>query len=642
MNLDLTTWSLSNTSTANTFKLQGSNDNISWNDLSVTMSSIVATGVLVMPNTLAVGSKFKYYRILGVAGVSYYGGVTEVKFTFSSPINSSSFNKPVCVNDTDADGINNHLDLDSDGDGCSDAIEAGSSTTATSTTVYPTGTDTNTNGLLNDYEGTTAGTVNYTSTYTNYALSTSFNVCTDTDGDGIGDLVDLDDDNDGVLDTDEFNCSATMMSKTGVTVSSTVTWGGTLANILDGAEALAAYTTTTHLNQTILQFDLPAAKVLSLIELSSQAAAFPLGSTGTYNIEGWNGTTWSVIAANQVFGTSIPITATSNSYKFNMPDNYTAYSKYRIFGTSVSGTIGGWVQEAYFNERTCNSDVDGDGIPNSLELDSDNDGCADAIEAGSSTTATSTTVYPTGTDANTNGLLNNYEGTTAGSINYLNKYTPYATSASINACLDTDTDGILDVNDIDDDNDGVLDDVECPFNINASTLSYNPINFNVVNGASNIQTFGAAFNALVVNVRTLDNSFNVKINGGDLSTPSEFQFFEPDGAPANFDLEFEDGTMHPSVWGVVGTQTAPLIRVIIDNTGKVSVYGAKTSGGPLFKMRPRNGSFNTVSLNKFTPNTFQIGQVVIGQTYITGDFGVVTTVNVCSDTDGDGSPDYLD
>ena len=105
--------------------------------------------------------------------------------------------------DTDGDGIPNRLDLDSDGDGCSDAIEASSSRTATSTSVYPTGTDVNTNGLLNNYEGTTAGSINYTSTYTKYSLDKTTNLCTDTDGDGVPDFFDLDNDNDGVLDAVE-------------------------------------------------------------------------------------------------------------------------------------------------------------------------------------------------------------------------------------------------------------------------------------------------------------------------------------------------------------------------------------------------------------------------------------------------------
>jgi hypothetical protein len=144
---------------------------------------------------------------------------------------ASAFPKATCVSDSDGDGIPNQLDLDSDNDGCSDAKEAGSSTTATSTSVYPTGTDTNTNGLLNNYESATAGTVNYLSTYTNYALSNTINACTDTDGDGVTDLIDTDDDNDGILDTFECLYSNEVFPKTGGNTNTLAGWtvGGTYA-----------------------------------------------------------------------------------------------------------------------------------------------------------------------------------------------------------------------------------------------------------------------------------------------------------------------------------------------------------------------------------------------------------------------------
>jgi len=45
--------------------------------------------------------------------------------------------------------------------------------------------------------------INYASTYAAYALITTINACTDTDGDGITNLKDIDDDNDGVLDAVE-------------------------------------------------------------------------------------------------------------------------------------------------------------------------------------------------------------------------------------------------------------------------------------------------------------------------------------------------------------------------------------------------------------------------------------------------------
>ncbi|KAI9549364.1 hypothetical protein GHT06_003730 [Daphnia sinensis] len=75
-----------------------------------------------------------------------------------------------------------------------------------------------------------------------------------------------------------------------------------------------------------------------------------------------------------------------------------------------------------FPKPNCTSDADGDGKLNHQDLDSDGDGCLDAVEAG---------VLPR---TNVSGIV-----------------------------PDTDNDGISDVIDIDDDNDGVLDSEECNF-----------------------------------------------------------------------------------------------------------------------------------------------------------------------------------
>ena len=129
------------------------------------------------------------------------------------------------VCDTDNDGIPNQFDLDSDGDGCPDAKEAGVTgtlrngdvkngtnggvVTLTISTVGAIAGLANSygaNGLADALETVSeSGIINYTSTYTNYALSSAANICAglDTDGDGIVDVVDLDDDNDGVLDAVE-------------------------------------------------------------------------------------------------------------------------------------------------------------------------------------------------------------------------------------------------------------------------------------------------------------------------------------------------------------------------------------------------------------------------------------------------------
>ena len=111
------------------------------------------------------------------------------------------------LQDTDNDGVPNQLDLDSDGDGCSDAVEAGTTYISTSgvsssakltTSVIPA--PYGANGFANGLETSTeSGKYTGTYTYTN-ATNSSINGCTDTDSDGLGDLLDIDDDNDGILD----------------------------------------------------------------------------------------------------------------------------------------------------------------------------------------------------------------------------------------------------------------------------------------------------------------------------------------------------------------------------------------------------------------------------------------------------------
>jgi hypothetical protein len=114
------------------------------------------------------------------------------------------------------------LDLDSDGDGCPDAKEASVTGTLTTGTVVnltsPTGTATTaTTGVANaiatgsygangfaDALETTTESGNYSGIYNyDYAISKVLNACSDTDNDGITDLIDIDDDNDGILDAVE-------------------------------------------------------------------------------------------------------------------------------------------------------------------------------------------------------------------------------------------------------------------------------------------------------------------------------------------------------------------------------------------------------------------------------------------------------
>ena len=176
-------------------------------------TNITANGTVSLTNSnkfiVTTGAgKYKYYRIYGFIEANILTGIAS-EFYFdinNATYQASNYPKADCSNDTDGDGILNHLDLDSDNDGCSDAIEAGVTTDATANFKYTfisPSNDSNNNGLIDLKESATAGVINYTSSYDPFAISANLAACKDTDGDGVSDNVDLDDDNDGILDAVE-------------------------------------------------------------------------------------------------------------------------------------------------------------------------------------------------------------------------------------------------------------------------------------------------------------------------------------------------------------------------------------------------------------------------------------------------------
>ena len=139
---------------------------------------------------------------------------------------------------------------------------------------------------------------------------------------------------------------------------------------------------------------------------------------------------------------------------------------------------------------------------------------------------------------------------------------------------------------------------------------------------SNVITFTqpATNNGFVFDITYLDNSFNMTINGTNLAT-SEIEFQSGTNNPG-INIRFADGTLYGptlQIYSVNGTLAAPAIRVIISNTGVISMFGSKTSGGPLFPLELFNGnSFNTISWNSAGNNTVRISQAIYNATRISG------------------------
>ena len=411
---------------------------------------------------------------------------------------NSSTNKPLenvalrtanyplsCELDTDGDGTPNGLDLDSDGDGCSDALEAGATTNTTANYVF-TGA-VGTNGLVDTLETSVdSGIINYTSTYNPNAVSDFLAGCVDTDSDGVNDLLDIDDDNDGILDATESpscfylanefeNGDRTEFVEVTTTLSMNATYND-LNETVDGVNgtgsadyAVRFNNSQSAIDQTVYQFEFQQAVELSTIYIGyiNGNSHFINGASIKLQASN-NNATWLDVNDGATYNqansnSNVPSVGTIRNQAFEVTKNAGVYKYYRIQG--VSGTIwdGGYSNEIYFETNNfnaslypkdnCSVDTDGDGTYNHLDTDSDGDTCIDTTEAGTSNDGTTT-------DVNNNGLLDQYEDGTTGTINYTSTYSAYAINDTINACADTDGDGVNDLLDIDDDNDGILDTVE--------------------------------------------------------------------------------------------------------------------------------------------------------------------------------------
>ncbi|WGH75579.1 thrombospondin type 3 repeat-containing protein [Tenacibaculum tangerinum] len=591
--------------------------------------------------------------------------------------------------DTDGDNIPNHLDLDSDGDGCSDSVEAGNTPLANNDiTNYNTGVDANSNGLLDDFEVATTGEINYTSTYSPYALDSTISACIDTDGDGINDLIDIDDDNDGVLDTTELNCgtgsATTTTANTVLTAGlqhfegvfnkglSNVDYNVDFQNLSQALVAENIYDGSSGVHYVV--DDTSLGSYITTISLTPQADALLnkvtwgpnlVGNTDTENINSiqtiilnWTPLVSAIVydpnneldINGSVDGTDTNGVVISSGDNIFQRANFTAASKptwyvefvgnllsseFQLTARHTTSGAGDLQNEGFsFVADICYlENIDGDATTNHLDLDSDGDGCSDSVEAGNTPFASNDiTNYNTGVDANSNGLLDDFEAGTTGNINYTSTYSAYAVNNTINACTDTDGDGVNDLNDLDNDNDGILDTVEC-------NLTSTDFAFTGGGGGSTTNFSKVAVDNVIFNFEVVDNSLSITVNGNGLNTNNILQLQDGAGVGEVF-LEFaSDGAAISNPW-VENENELPRIRIIIDSSGVVSIYGTRTTTSTSLElMRTRDGSsFNSISFVEGINNFSVVNQDGGGIDRI---IGIVTLV-ACVDTDGDGQPDYLD
>ena len=383
-------------------------------------------------------------------------------------------------------------------------------------------------GLANEVEGgSDTGTITYTSTYNPLALD-MVGDCVDTDGDGILDNVDVDDDNDGIVDAIECSSASSIVTEISGTASldavPAIRWlaipntdplsdatsaNGATPDLLEGTtiqtanfnlhvvpspeggavisglksstfdEGVRTIVTTTIGTEYTISF------YQTIVSIQNIADNSILDDNGDGH--------WQVYQGLNLIGESAVISNTGDPTGAIYPDNSWSLVEMTFTATAPATEL------SFFPEIDNGStgsrlgmdgliikdsaaplcdDTDGDGIINSLDLDSDDDGCSDAVEAGVPTANLSVgnnagtanvdlanAFFNPSVDVGTNGLADELEDTNdSGGINYISRYSTLALDDTLDGCLfslDTDGDGIVDEVDIDDDNDGVLDTDEC-------------------------------------------------------------------------------------------------------------------------------------------------------------------------------------
>ncbi|KOY52904.1 choice-of-anchor A family protein [Polaribacter dokdonensis] len=258
----------------------------------------------------------------------------------------------------------------------------------------------------------------------------------DSDGDGINDSCDLDDDNDGILDTEECTVligETPFQVQNGASVNFSLTPVGT-GFVLDITKMDNSFNLTingTSLTTEEIQFQQNGTSTGQNIRFKDGALWGKNGIPQIYSYH--NNTTIDpstpivrfVIDENldvKMYGSKVPngplfeLELFNNNSFNNFTWNSTTDNNF-IVSQEVAGPtyIFGRV---YGTFKDC--DVDNDGIDNDLDLDSDGDGCFDVVESG-------------GLDTNNDGVADgsgfNNDGLVSGSTGTYNGLTGFETTA---------------------------------------------------------------------------------------------------------------------------------------------------------------------------------------------------------------------
>jgi hypothetical protein len=339
--------------------------------------------------------------------------------------------------DSDGDGIPDYLDTDSNNDGIPDVLDAPRA-------VVPSGKDVDHDGIddVMDVDFTGGQDLN------NNGIDDAFEP-RDSDGDGIPDYRDADSDGDGVPDLFE----ADMIPLSGIDSD-----GDGIDDLLDVDQTGGVDLNGDGIDDEFLPTDTDRDGIPNYLDRDSDNDGIPDGiefgasgmdsdgdgiddafdvdQTGGVDING-DGIDDAIVARDSD-GDGIPDHLDLDSDNDGIPDVLEA----GLVDEDGDGMADGGMT------TNLPRDSDGDGIPDYLDLDSDNDGTLDIVRAGFG-----------GLDSNGDGRIDDTTDVDRDGIPDVVD----TDSGGSDGNLDSDRDGIPDIIDLDDDNDGIPDWIENGF-----------------------------------------------------------------------------------------------------------------------------------------------------------------------------------